>query len=182
MTVQCPSCGARFRIDRSQAERSSGKIRCTKCQAGFEVKVPKVEKREEAGWGDHSAVEEKQVKKILVVDDAKFFREVVIDILQHLPMEILKASDGEEALRIAREERPALIILDLKLPKLDGYQLIGEIRSDPALKWTKILAMSSIYRQKGEVDKVLDAGADDFLNKSFRPDELLGLVGRLLEQ
>lgn len=182
MTVQCPSCGVRFRIDRVQAERSAGKIRCTKCNAGFEVRLPKAEKNMDSREGIAPVSDTKLENKILVVDDAKFFREVVLDILQHLPMEILKAGDGEEALRIAREERPSLIVLDLKLPKMDGYQLIGEIRSDPVLKKVKLLAMSSIYRQKGEVEKVLEAGADDFLNKSFRPDELLALVGRLLEQ
>lgn len=172
MVINCPDCSARYRIDSTKATRPVVRIKCPKCHTGFEVSL--------ASAGEEAPVSRGQ-RKVLVVDDARFFRDVVLDILQPLDAEIFKAADGEEALSLIRMHHPDLVILDLKLPKLDGYQLIRKIRSDPELKHIRLLAMSSVYRGDEEVRQVALAGADDFLNKSFKPEHLLQRVNRLLD-
>lgn len=172
MNIQCPDCSARYRIDTSRATRSVVRVKCPKCHSGFEVTL-------DAAAATSPISRER--RKLLVVDDARFFREVVLDILQPLDADIYKAGDGAEALLLIRKHHPDLVILDLKLPKLDGYQLIREIRADPAIRHIRLLAMSSVYRQDEEIRQVTLAGADDFLNKSFKPEHLLQRVTRLLE-
>ncbi|TYO98818.1 two-component system chemotaxis response regulator CheY [Geothermobacter ehrlichii] len=164
MVIECPSCRARYRIDPSGIDKKVARVRCPKCGHGFEIDL--------AGPAR---------PKILIVDDARFFREVVLDILSQLAVTILKAGDGDEALDLIRGERPDLVILDLKLPGKDGYQLVREVRADPALASTKLLAMSSVYRGEDEIRRIMQIGADDFLNKSFRPEQLLLRVRKLLD-
>jgi len=165
MVIACPACRSRYRIDPTGLNKKVARARCPRCGHGFTIDLAGPRK-----------------PKILIVDDARFFREVVLDILRELDVTILKAGDGDEALGLIRGERPDLVILDLKLPGKDGYQLVREIRADPALAATKLLAMSSVYRGEDEVRRIMQAGADDFLNKSFRPEQLLLRVRRLLKE
>ncbi|GAB4172034.1 MAG: hypothetical protein Tsb0017_20420 [Geothermobacteraceae bacterium] len=165
MVICCPACEARYRIDPSGVKKQVARVRCPKCGHGFEVSLT-------AG---------RQRPLVLIVDDANFFRQVVLDILQPLNLDLIKAGDGEEALRLIRTERPDLVILDLKLPGMDGHRLIEEVRADPEIAGIRLLAMSSVFRSEEEARKVMAAGADDFLNKSFRPEHLLARVQALLE-
>ncbi|ORJ59590.1 response regulator [Geothermobacter hydrogeniphilus] len=178
MIIQCPNCSARYRIDASKINREVARVKCPKCQSGFEVRLRARQSADQKS-GTHGSCGRRS--KVVVVDDARFFREVVLDILQPLDIEIFKAGDGAEALEVIRREVPDLVILDLKLPRMDGYQLIRAIRSDPAIRNTRLLAMSSVFRGEEEARKVTLAGADDFLNKSFRPEHLLQRVNRLLD-
>jgi predicted Zn finger-like uncharacterized protein len=172
MIIQCPSCAARYRVDIAQTDKAVARVKCPKCRAAFEVSMKPA--------ASTPTAKAPVGPVILVVDDARFFRDVMLDILQPLQGEILTAADGEEALQIIRRSRPQLVILDLKLPKFDGYQLIRAVRSDPALANVKLLAMSGVYREKEEMHRVLLAGADDFLNKSFKPEHLLDKIKRML--
>lgn len=174
MIIQCPSCQARYRIDPTKSDKPVITIKCPKCQSGFDVPLVS-----EAGKGASSQMPAR--RKILVVDDARFFRDAILDILQVLDAEIMTAADAEQALALIRRDLPDLVMLDLKLPNMDGYQLIQAIRAEPSWKGIKLLAMSSVYRQRDEVHKVLLAGADDFLNKSFTPDKLIEQVRNLLQ-
>ncbi|RME40217.1 MAG: response regulator [Deltaproteobacteria bacterium] len=164
MVISCPECQARYRIDPSGVKKKVARVRCPKCGCGFEVNLARRER-----------------PLVLIVDDANFFRQVVLDILSPLDLDIIKAGDGDEALRLIRQEHPDLVILDLKLPGRDGHSLIREIRADPAIAGIRLLAMSSVFRSEDEVRRVMAAGADDFLNKSFRPEQLLARVRTLLE-
>lgn len=178
MIIQCPSCSSRYKIDASKTNRETARVKCPKCQSGFQVNL---KADATPGEGSSRGTEPSQRPKIVVVDDAKFFREVVLDILQTLDVDIFKAGDGEDALRLIRRETPDLVILDINLPKMDGYQLIEAVRSDPSISHTRLLAMSSVFRTDEDVRKVTEVGADDFLNKSFRPEHLLQRVNRLLD-
>jgi predicted Zn finger-like uncharacterized protein len=166
MIIQCPACKARYRIDAGATDKPVVRVKCPKCSHGFEVKLASP-----ATAGSRS---------IVVVDDARFFRDVIADILAPLDCPLQLAGTGEEGLKLIRELRPKLVILDLKLPGMNGFELIKEIRADHSLAGIKILAMSSVYRQDDEVHKVILAGADEFLNKSFKPEHLLGRVRQLL--
>ncbi len=185
MTIQCPACRARYKIDSSKTSKSVVRVKCPKCNHVFSVEVEKESPASAAPAvksGQLSAPPPATPPKILVVDDSKFFRELILDILQPLEMPLFTAADGEEALAVIRREHPALVLLDLNLPGKNGYELIREIRADASLRGIRLLTMSAVFRKEADVAKVEMAGADEFINKSFKPEQLRSRVIRLLKR
>ncbi|HWI60816.1 MAG TPA: response regulator transcription factor [Symbiobacteriaceae bacterium] len=117
-------------------------------------------------------------KRILVVDDDPKILKALDQALRKEGYEVLRAADGEEALAIAREEDPDLIVLDIMLPKLDGFEVCAKIR---ALNNVPILILSA---RGEEMDKVVgfNVGADDYLTKPFRLSELVLRVRAILRR
>jgi predicted Zn finger-like uncharacterized protein len=184
MNIHCPECGACYRIDPGRTTKTVVRVKCPQCFTVFQVALPG--KRQAVcpspGQAPMAAPRQSSGKKVLVVDDSKFFRDLVVDVLKSLPLVFLTAGDGVEALQLIHRERPALVILDLNLPsEMNGYQLIREIRSDRSLQNTRLLAMSGVFRKPEDAAEAEKAGADDFINKSFRPEQLQGRVTGLLE-
>lgn len=176
MTIQCPECGVRYRIDPARVSKSVARVKCPQCAAVFEVNLRKVP-------AEPSAAAPASVGAgagVLIVDDSKFFRELVADVLKPLQLRFFMAGDGAEALQIIRQNRPVLVILDLNLPGMSGYELIRQVRTDPALGGLRLLAMSGVYRKETDAAEVQAAGADDFVSKSFRPEQLQLRVKKLL--
>lgn len=120
------------------------------------------------------------LKKVLIVDDD---RGMVHSLQRALMMEnryiMETAFDGFEAGQKFSAFRPDFIILDIHMPALDGYQVCASIRSDPANKNIKVLAISAISEAK-EIQKILDMGADAFLQKPFSNEALKEKMGQLL--
>lgn len=180
MLIQCPQCQARYRIDTTGAQKASTRIRCPKCTHVFPVvlDLPAAPAAPpDPVFPSPPAVDSDTV---LIVDDSRFFRELIVDILNPLAVTCLLAADGEEALEILRQERPGLILLDLNLPGISGYELIRLIRADSALQGVKILAMSGVFRKETASAEAEAAGADEFINKSFKPEHLQLRVERWL--
>lgn len=171
MIIQCPQCAACYKIDPTKTRKNVVRVKCPKCADVFQVDLPKPQ------GADATA----PPAQVLVVDDSKFFRELILDVLRPLNLGIITAADGIEALQAIRERSPALVILDLNLPGKNGYELIREVRADASLKGTRLLAMSGVFRKETEVLEVKQAGADDFINKSFKPKQLQQRVTSLLE-
>ncbi len=204
MRIQCPECESAYRIDPGRLKPGTGrfKARCPRCNAVFSVALPAdnstPEQRPVAppppvapqvpfpGTGVPVSATAKGAdskigtKRVLVVDDSKFFRELIVDVLQPLALEFCLAGDGVEALEELRKGPFDLVMLDLNLPRLNGYELISAIRNDAALKTTTLLAMSGVFRKETDVARVVQAGADDFINKSFKPEQLQERVRNLL--
>lgn len=184
MTIQCPECGARYRIDPSRVSKSVARVKCPQCAAVFEVNLrnaqaePPAAAPAPAGAGEASAVSPSA--GVLIVDDSKFFRELVADVLKPLQLHLFMAGDGDEALQIIRQKRPALVILDLNLPGMSGYELIRQVRTDPSFGGLRLLAMSGVFRKETDAAEVQAAGADDFVSKSFKPEQLQVRVMKLL--
>jgi len=119
--------------------------------------------------------------KILVVDDEENIVELVKFNLEKEGYQVVTAYDGEEALKKVEDVHPNLIVLDLMLPKLDGFDVCRQIRKDSKLNKIPIIMLSA----KGEeIDKILglELGADDYVTKPFSPRELLARVKAILRR
>ena len=119
--------------------------------------------------------------KVLIVDDEKDIVELVRYHLEKAGVQCLQAADGTTALRLVREQRPDLLILDLMLPGLDGLEICQQLRRDPA---TARLAIIMLTAKAEEVDRVvgLEVGADDYVVKPFSPRELVARVKAILRR
>jgi DNA-binding response OmpR family regulator len=119
-------------------------------------------------------------KLILVADDDDDVRDLVAFRLQRAGFEVVEARDGQEALRLARERVPDLCLLDVMMPRLDGYELTRELRSSQGLDGIPIVLLTASV-QDAAVSKGFEAGADDYIKKPFSPQELLTRVSAMLE-
>ncbi len=106
----------------------------------------------------------KKGKRVLIADDNPAGRELVHESLAEHVGSILEASDGREALAKIRESRPDLVLLDIQMPEMDGYQVVREIRSDPALKSLRVVALTA-FAMQGDRERALEAGFDDYVTK-----------------
>ena len=114
-------------------------------------------------------------KTILHVEDNEDNRQIVRDLFEFKGYTIIDAVDGEEGVHKAREIKPNLILMDIQLPKMNGYDTTRAIKSDPALAGIPIIVITS-YALSGDDQKAYDAGADDYLAKPYAPKDLLEKV------
>jgi two-component system cell cycle response regulator DivK len=101
-------------------------------------------------------------KRILVVEDQADNREIIRDMLAPTDYEITEVESGEEAIAAVAKQRPDLILMDIKLPIMDGYTATSKIKSDPAMRSIPIIAVTS-YALSGEEKKAREAGRDDYV-------------------
>ena len=118
---------------------------------------------------------------ILVVDDDKQIARLVRSYLEQAGYKVLVAYDGDEALRFVRDEKPALIVLDLMLPGKDGWEITRIIRNDPELASIPIIMLTARVE---DTDKIvgLELGADDYITKPFNPREVVARVRAVLRR
>ena len=119
------------------------------------------------------------MSKVLVVDDNRPSRELIVDILRPLSLEVTTAPDGLTAVAVARGMRPDVVILDLTMPDMDGYAVLKELRNAPGCAGTPVLAVTA-NAMPAERAKALLAGFSDFLSKPIRSAELRRRVAALL--
>lgn len=118
-------------------------------------------------------------KTILVVDDSPTERRLMISALEGQGYDIVTANDGEEALEMATSVNPNIILLDIILPKKNGFQVCRQLKTSPATKHIKIILISS-KTQDSDRFWGLKQGADEYINKPFENSELLASVTRLM--
>jgi len=127
-------------------------------------------------------------RKILVVDDDPDMRAALTIILESRDYEVITAQEGIEALASLRAEKPDLMILDLLMPKMDGFAVLKELQDGRWSKYreTPILILSSVReeasRRRYELETALELGVDDYIEKPVSPDILLERVGNLLKR
>ena len=117
--------------------------------------------------------------KVLVAEDEKDIRRLVVFTLERAGYEVLEAGDGREALRLATENLPHLILLDVMMPFMNGYEVCRKLRDIPELKNTPIVLLSA-KAQNYEIGEGLRAGATDYLVKPFIPRELAAKVKQMI--
>lgn len=121
------------------------------------------------------------VRTILSAEDNAANRKIVRDLLEWHGYRVLEAVDGLQAVDLARREVPDLILMDIQLPHLSGYDVASAIRADARLAHVPIIAVTS-YGMIGDDKRASDAGCDDYIAKPFRPRLLLQKIERLLDR
>ena len=114
-------------------------------------------------------------KRILVVDDQEDLRGVLRDLLAGSGYTVIEAADGEVGVAKANSDRPDLILMDIQMPVIDGYEATRRIKVDPDLKTIPIVAVSS-FAMKGDEEKARAAGCGHYVTKPYSPMQLLRLV------
>ena len=114
-------------------------------------------------------------RTILVVEDQEDNRTILRDLLNHAGFDVLEAVTGEEGVRAAEAHRPDLILMDIQLPLLDGYEATRQIKAQPELRAIPIVAVTS-YALSGDEEKARAAGCDGYITKPFSPRQLLATV------
>ena len=112
-------------------------------------------------------------KKILVIEDDKFLLKIIKKKLSSEDYQLIQAMNGEEGLRAAREEKPDLILLDLVLPEMDGFEVLKKLKDNPTCSNIPVIILSNLG-EKEKIDKGLKLGAADYLVKSdLNPGEIV---------
>ena len=117
-------------------------------------------------------------KKILVVDDAEFNRDLLLQLLED-DYEVIMAVDGGEGVKKAEQERPDLILMDLGMPVMDGWEATRRIKANSELKHIPIIAVTS-HAMVGDEIQAREAGCDDYLPKPIDENELLRKIKRFI--
>ena len=118
-------------------------------------------------------------KRILVVEDQDDNRRILRDLLTASGYELIEAVDGEQGLAAAQKERPDLILMDIQLPGIDGYEVTRRIKADEALRSIPIIAVTS-YALSGDDQKAFAAGCDAYVTTPFSPRSLLAKIREYL--
>ena len=125
--------------------------------------------------------------KILVADDEQACIDFVRETLADMPYEVLSAMDGEQALSMARQHRPQLIILDVQMPRRDGFQVFSELRADEKLSSVPVIMLTAVTRRTGlkfsakDMGEYLGSEPDAYVDKPIEPVVLRQTVKRLLK-
>ena len=120
-------------------------------------------------------------KKILIIEDDKFLRELISRKLSDEGFNIQEAVDGEEGLKKIKEGKPDLILLDLILPSIDGFEVLSRMKEDPGVSAIPVIILSNLG-QKEEVERGLKLGAADYLIKAhFTPGEIIEKIKNVLK-
>lgn len=119
--------------------------------------------------------------KILVVDDEPPIVRLMEFILARQGHEMLIAVNGEEALDKVRAHRPDLVLLDIMMPRIDGYEVARTLRADPATQHLPIIMLSA-KAQEEDIQKGMDVGVNEYITKPFSPDQLVTVVGDYLSR
>lgn len=124
--------------------------------------------------------------KILLVDDDDDFVESTKIVLESKPYEVIVAHEGEEGLRLAREKKPDLILLDIIMPVKDGFTAAEQLKKDPQLSKIPTLMLTAFAAKRGEalipVSRGFTLEAEDYIDKPVSPEELLAIVEKHLKK
>ena len=118
--------------------------------------------------------------KILLVEDNEMNRDMLSRRLQRRGYEVLTAVDGESGLALIKSETPALVLMDMSLPGIDGWEATRQLKADPATRAIPVIALTA-HAMAGDREQALAAGCDDFDIKPIDLDRLLGKIEALLE-
>ena len=117
--------------------------------------------------------------KVLLVEDNEMNRDMLSRRLNRRGYDVVFAVDGQQGLDVARSEKPDIIIMDLSLPVMDGWEATRRVKSDDALRNVPVIALTA-HTMSGDRERALEAGCDDYDTKPVELDRLIGKIERLL--
>jgi two-component system cell cycle response regulator DivK len=120
-------------------------------------------------------------RRILVVEDTEDSRQIIRDLLTSAGYELIESADGAEGVAMAQSQHPDLILMDIQLPVMDGYEATRRIRATPELAQVPIIAVTS-YALSGDEAKTRAAGCDGYVTKPFSPRQLLAKIREFLPE
>lgn len=169
MLIVCPNCKKRFDVDPGSSDQPK-KLRCSNCRAVFRL-VRKGERREAP-----------QTRlKVVIANESAAFCQAVEKVLSGEPFELFPCTDGKQALETVEKVTPDVLLLDVALPTMFGFEVCERVRQNPALSRVKIVLIASIYdktRYKRSPNSLY--GADDYIEKHHIPDSLVAMIYRLV--
>ncbi|MBM4238855.1 MAG: response regulator [Gammaproteobacteria bacterium] len=115
------------------------------------------------------------MKRILVVEDTDDNLEILQLVLEREGYAVLQATDGLQGVAMAINEQPDLVLMDIRLPEIDGYEATRRIKADPRSAKIPIVAVTS-YAISGDRKKCMDAGCDDYITKPYLPPDLVAMI------
>ena len=121
-----------------------------------------------------------QKQTVLVVDDAPAMASLIMDILDSAGYEVIHASEGKSAVKMALKEKPQLVLLDIIVPEMDGIEVCRAIRTHPQTSYLKIIMVTCLNNQKS-YDDAMAAGASEYVVKPFTKKQLLETVRTVLD-
>jgi two-component system cell cycle response regulator DivK len=119
-------------------------------------------------------------KRILMVEDTEDNRQIIRDLMESVGYDLIEAEDGAAGVAMATEHRPDLILMDIQLPVMDGYEASRRIKANPELRHIPIIAVTS-YALAGDETKTKAAGCDGYVAKPFSPRQLLAKMNEFLD-
>jgi predicted Zn finger-like uncharacterized protein len=166
MYISCPSCRTRFRFDEQKVSGSGVKLRCSKCSSVFRLAA---EKNADSGR-----------LSVLVAHESAEFCAAVQKVLAPEPFDIISCHDGKEALDLAFRFRPDVVLLNVALPTMYGFQVSEALRGDERTRAIKIILLAAIYdKTKYKRSPQTLYGADDYIEQHHIPDSLVPMIYRL---
>jgi DNA-binding response OmpR family regulator len=121
------------------------------------------------------------MSKILIAEDERDIRDLIDFTLSYNGYEVISASNGEDALELIQREMPDLILLDVRMPRKDGYEVCKALKTEPSTSGIPVVFLSA-KGQEAEVEAGLQLGAEAYILKPFSPNELVVQVGNLLRE
>ncbi|MDI1472585.1 Pole remodelling regulatory diguanylate cyclase [Thermodesulfovibrio sp. N1] len=118
---------------------------------------------------------------ILVVDDNEINRKLLIELLEYHGYNVISASNGAEAIKIAKENKPDLILMDVQMPVMDGLTALKIIKDDPEIKEIKVLIISSVAFSD-KIEKALSLGAEDYITKPYETRKIPEIIKKHLKK
>ncbi|MFN2241535.1 MAG: response regulator transcription factor [Anaerolineae bacterium] len=122
-----------------------------------------------------------EAKKVLVAEDEPDIRGLIVFSLQYAGYQVVEALNGDEAVHLAESEQPDLILLDVRMPRMNGYEACALLKSQESTRGIPIVFLSA-RGQETEIKQGLELGAEEYILKPFAPDELYQRVGSILER
>jgi len=178
MQIACPGCKAHYSFDENRIAEVGVKLRCSKCRTIFRVvKKP----RQSAESAAQSPTTGSSRIKVMVANESLAFCSAVCKVLANEPFDVSTYHDGRDTLTAIEAERPAVVLLDVALPSVYGFDICEEVRKNPSLDGVKLILVASIY-DKTKYKRTPESlyGADAYIEKHHIPDALAAMIYRLI--
>ena len=178
MIVRCPQCRKEFRLVDFRIQDKVVRYLCPGCNdiVAVDLEMDEIESSSSSG----SFRQMDRPHTVLIADDAPEILESSRRLLEEEGFSVLLASDGVDALRMIREQHPDLVVLDLLMPRMTGFDVLREIRKDERIKDTRVLAVSGVYKEN-ILEFLQQLGALGFIEKANLKDSLVFRVKTLFE-